>query len=223
MTPCEQLGYKIGDKFIVTNGMCSTFALHTVVELYEDDGSDAPLFKGKTTGNWRAADGKEGAYAKLDYVSKYDPDCTGGAESNQILPQSSLINGKLEAIKASRARVAELKTELQKEVSALQTLTEAVANQMQEYGLAVTELPLFTEETSETLKPLVITNWWDLQEGDIIIARGETWNYDNRDQRVIVDMIEHPEYSGSLPICITEGDWGQDFEFVSRPSKTNKS
>ena len=222
MTPCEQLGYKVGDKFIVTNGMCSTFALHTIVELYEDDGSAAPLFKGKTTGNWRAADGKEGAYAKLDYVSKYDPACAGVVEINQILPQSSLINEKLEAIKVSRARVAELQTQLQKEVSALQTLTEAVANQMQEYGLVVTELPLFTEGTSETQKPLVITNWRDLQEGDIIIARGDTWCPRNQDKHVTVDLIEYINYEGKYPIGAND-DWGLDFEFVSRPSKTDKA
>tara|TARA_Y100001973_G_scaffold2399_1_gene3578 strand:+ start:4472 stop:5512 length:1041 start_codon:yes stop_codon:yes gene_type:complete len=42
-TPAEQLGYKVGDHFIITAG--TTFQTGSVVELIEDDGSDNPRFR----------------------------------------------------------------------------------------------------------------------------------------------------------------------------------
>lgn len=70
LTPCEQLGYKVGDKFVVLEG-CATLVKGTIVELFKDDGTTSPLFKGKTTRNWHIADGEEGAYAGLDYVKPF--------------------------------------------------------------------------------------------------------------------------------------------------------
>ena len=45
MTPCEELGYKVGDRFEVTVGDERAFSVSSVVELYEDRGDDCPLFK----------------------------------------------------------------------------------------------------------------------------------------------------------------------------------
>lgn len=59
MTPAQAKGWKIGDQGRVTEQ--TTFSVGSVVELYRDDGSEAPLFKlvsGWTTHN--VADGKEG-------------------------------------------------------------------------------------------------------------------------------------------------------------------
>ena len=70
LTPCEQLGYKEGDKFIFIEG-CSTFDKGTIVELFKDDGTKSPLFKGKTTKNWCIAAGEEGAYAGLNFVKPF--------------------------------------------------------------------------------------------------------------------------------------------------------
>lgn len=67
LTPCEQLGYKVGDKFIVIEN-CSTFNKGTIIELSMDDGTTGPLFKGNTTGGYPCCDGEEGAYASLRQV-----------------------------------------------------------------------------------------------------------------------------------------------------------
>lgn len=43
MTPCQKLGYKVGDKFKCKK-TCA-FAIGDMLELVFDDGSDIPLFK----------------------------------------------------------------------------------------------------------------------------------------------------------------------------------
>ncbi|MGL4757432.1 MAG: hypothetical protein ACRCXB_34195 [Aeromonadaceae bacterium] len=72
MTPCEKLGYKVGDKFnVVTNS--DGFDVGTVVEMIDDDGSICPLFRGF------GSDGSiletylnvikpEGGYSKIDVI-----------------------------------------------------------------------------------------------------------------------------------------------------------
>lgn len=46
MTPCEELGYKVGDKFVVIDisGACSDTEAGEVVYLSEDDGTSYPSF-----------------------------------------------------------------------------------------------------------------------------------------------------------------------------------
>ncbi len=47
MTPCEKLGYKVGDKFEVIEGdEYIGFRVGQIIELNKDDGSESPLFKG---------------------------------------------------------------------------------------------------------------------------------------------------------------------------------
>lgn len=46
MTPCEELGYKVGDKFIVVESDGGYgFTEGSIVVLEEDDGSPCPCFK----------------------------------------------------------------------------------------------------------------------------------------------------------------------------------
>lgn len=67
MTPCEELGYKVGDKFIVTKG--GTFSVGSVVMLYRDDNSYTPLFKLiKGSCKYNVCDGEAGAYLHLGKV-----------------------------------------------------------------------------------------------------------------------------------------------------------
>ena len=67
MTPCEELGYKVGDKFIVTKG--GTFSVGSVVMLYRDDNSYTPLFKLiKGSCKYNVCDGETGAYLHLGKV-----------------------------------------------------------------------------------------------------------------------------------------------------------
>lgn len=70
MTPCEKLGYKVGDRFEVVDidGM-DGFTKGSIIDLYRDDNSDEPLFKlvsGHT--KYMHADGKPGAYIKLERI-----------------------------------------------------------------------------------------------------------------------------------------------------------
>lgn len=50
MTPCEKLGYKVGDKFEVVREV-RTFKVGSVVQLSLDDGTDKPMFRGEYN-NW---------------------------------------------------------------------------------------------------------------------------------------------------------------------------
>ena len=70
LTPCEQLGYKVGDKFIVTE-YCHTFKNGTIIELFKDDGTSIPLFKGKTRKGNRICKGEDGAFSNLSQVTPY--------------------------------------------------------------------------------------------------------------------------------------------------------
>lgn len=73
MTPVQQAGYKIGDKFRVhTSG--DGFKVGTIIMLDRDDGSAYPMFKGQND-QYRLAGpnrNEQGAYMRLSYVTKVD-------------------------------------------------------------------------------------------------------------------------------------------------------
>lgn len=46
MTPCERLGYKVGDKFKVVDGTGVHYAVGRFITLIHDDGSSCPRFNG---------------------------------------------------------------------------------------------------------------------------------------------------------------------------------
>ena len=46
MTPCEKLGYKVGDKFKVVDGTGIHYAVGSFITLIHDDGSSCPRFNG---------------------------------------------------------------------------------------------------------------------------------------------------------------------------------
>lgn len=63
MTPCEKLGYKVGDEFEVIRH--HAFKNGQVVTLHEDDGTECPLFAGDG-GGAGVFDGVECSYATLN-------------------------------------------------------------------------------------------------------------------------------------------------------------
>lgn len=63
MTPCERLGYKVGDKFEVIRH--HAFKKGRVVTLHEDDGTECPLFAGDG-GGAGVFDGVECSFATLN-------------------------------------------------------------------------------------------------------------------------------------------------------------
>lgn len=75
-TPCQERGYKVGDRFrVVEDG---EFTKGSIITLFRDDGTDGPLFKlesGHT--EYLNADGDRGAYEGLDNVTKLDSTYTG--------------------------------------------------------------------------------------------------------------------------------------------------
>lgn len=73
-TPCEELGYKVGDKFKVVCKESETcgFKKGVTITLYADDRSDCPLFAGDNT-EYSLADGAAGAYLHLRKVKPLKP------------------------------------------------------------------------------------------------------------------------------------------------------
>jgi len=63
MTPCERLGYKVGDEFEVISH--HAFKKGQVVTLHEDDGTECPLFAGDG-GGAGVFDGVECSFATLN-------------------------------------------------------------------------------------------------------------------------------------------------------------
>lgn len=65
MTPCEELGYKVGDRFEILTDE-EVFTAESIVELFRDDGSPSPLFK-LVSGecDFNNCDGEKGAYASI--------------------------------------------------------------------------------------------------------------------------------------------------------------
>lgn len=65
MTPCEKLGYKVGDKFKVVDGTGVHYAVGSFITLIHDDGSSRPRFNGVHT-IFESGD----SFFPLDFVEK---------------------------------------------------------------------------------------------------------------------------------------------------------
>lgn len=85
MTPCEKLGYKVGDKFIVLvkDEAAVGFTQGQTVTLAKDDGSSNPLFRGKNT----IRNGE--AYLSLHKVKKIE----GQSDMNKDFTKDMLRTG----------------------------------------------------------------------------------------------------------------------------------
>lgn len=68
MTPCEERGYKVGDKFQALPN--SLFPVDTIVTLEKDDGDECPLFAGPDSGWYCAAGSTPGAFDYIDCFVK---------------------------------------------------------------------------------------------------------------------------------------------------------
>jgi hypothetical protein len=70
MTPCEKLGYKVGDKFeVLWLQVDEAFSVGSIIELYKDVGGETPLFKLiKGSCDYVQCNGEAGAYLSLDLV-----------------------------------------------------------------------------------------------------------------------------------------------------------
>lgn len=79
MTPCQELGYEVGDRFVMkqTNDV---FTAGDIIELYEDDHSFNPLFLAISNKDiaYTLAGGKPGAYVSLDKITPVG-EYTGGS------------------------------------------------------------------------------------------------------------------------------------------------
>ena len=65
MTPCEKLGYEVGDKFKVVDGTGVHYAVGSFITLIHDDGSSCPRFNG-VHARYESGDG----FFPLDFVEK---------------------------------------------------------------------------------------------------------------------------------------------------------
>lgn len=81
-TPCERLGYKVGDKFRVTEADIG-WGVGQIIELQYDDESPAPLFVGPGCEYHNGQSGESGGYLSLVKVEKIvDNRETSGVESS---------------------------------------------------------------------------------------------------------------------------------------------
>ena len=67
MTPCEKLGYKVGDKFKVVDGTGVHYAVGSFITLIHDDGSSCPRFNG-VHAIYESGD----SFFPLDFVEKVE-------------------------------------------------------------------------------------------------------------------------------------------------------
>lgn len=79
MTPCEKLGYKVGDTFAITDRLPdgameagTGFKAGQIVTLARDDGSMLPLFSGDNLKYYLCDDDAQGAYVHLSLVTKVE-------------------------------------------------------------------------------------------------------------------------------------------------------
>lgn len=87
MTPCEKLGYKVGDKFEVVESedYDSVFLNGSIIELYNDDKSDRPLFKlVKGDCCYQHCDGEDGGYFSLSCIKPFKETNTYPTEDFKI-------------------------------------------------------------------------------------------------------------------------------------------
>src|SRR5690554_671187 len=144
MTPCEKMGYKVGDKFKVLSSV-EGFTEGQEIELYEDDGTDMPLFSGENIYYNHAAGCNPGAYFLLSDVEKITSSISGQeAKTNTIT--------RLKAAHAAR-RAAEAEYQ-----SALQALREELGD-----GFMVSEAAEGEPEPEEDMNDPA--NW---REGDLV-------------------------------------------------------
>jgi len=90
-TPCDKLGYQVGDKFEILESSCG-FKEGKIVELFGYDGSDTPLFKGEND-QYRLCDGTQGAYLLLHKVRKLT--ATEESKNEQLKQMIERRNKKL--------------------------------------------------------------------------------------------------------------------------------
>lgn len=69
MTPVQQAGFKVGDKFIV-NIASDGFAKGAIITLDRDDGTNYPMFSGPNSLYNLASGSQSGAYMRLGCISK---------------------------------------------------------------------------------------------------------------------------------------------------------
>lgn len=70
LTPCEQLGYKVGDVFTATGD--GEFMKGSTLTLSRDDGSRSPLFTGEGSCWFNGPEATPGAYESLNDVVKVE-------------------------------------------------------------------------------------------------------------------------------------------------------
>src|SRR5690554_1368778 len=143
MTPCEKMGYKVGDKFKVLSSV-EGFTEGQEIELYEDDGTDMPLFSGENIYHNHVG-GNPGAYFLLSEVEKI----TSSASERQA--KINTIT-RLKAAHAAR-RAAEAGYQ-----AALQALREELGD-----GFMVSEAAEGEPEPEEDINDPA--NW---REGDLV-------------------------------------------------------
>lgn len=91
MTPCEKLGYKVGDRFEA--GEYSLFSDGSIVELFRDDGTESPLWRlvaGRCP--FRNSDGEAGAFDSVHFFTKIKRQNQGVNMTNITLKSGDYVS-----------------------------------------------------------------------------------------------------------------------------------
>lgn len=97
ITPCEKLGYKVGDKFRMTTDV-ETFTRGMEVILINDDGTDCPLFVDPIS--------RKDWYVILEQQVEKIPQVTLTANDEVNHPKHYTADGEIECIDAIKAALS---------------------------------------------------------------------------------------------------------------------
>lgn len=117
MTPCENLGYKVGDRFEVLYPNNSGFVIGQVITLFRDDGTNCPIFAGDNQ-TFICVDGAPGAYMLLEHVRKIKTTLTEQLSSaiTKRDKQEAKVKRHAEKLEQKEAEVQRLIGEIEREI-----------------------------------------------------------------------------------------------------------
>lgn len=124
----------------------------------------------------------------------------------------------IEQLAADYQAKLDIATRAQEEADAHRCGAEVALSRLE---IALVGLGFKIEPISAKQEPeLVITDWRDLQEGDVIRCVGDAWDDGFEGREAVVAGIESRDYKYEYRILARigeESDWGADFNFIRRP------
>ena len=158
--------------------------------------------------NWHQTILSREEYFHLRHASEAAPEPAGEAKPS------------IEQLAADYRNAKDYADRKQQEADAAMGEADAALELLYHAGLEI-GLDIAIASDDEIESELVITDWRDLREGDVIEMLGDGWNCDNVGKVGVVRNVEGDGYNGDLAILCDIGgegsDWGFGFKFIRRP------